>query len=234
MSNARTIIKGALRALGRIGRGMDMSGDQATDGLEILNQLIASWSGENLVIPSRTTETLTYSTSKNEYTIGSGGDLDTVRPIQILDGYHRLNNQLDYAMEIMSFRRYADIGLKNISTFPERLYYEPEYPLGKIHFDYAPTTDLTLHLISMKPLTAIADLDTAIALPAEYDRALKFNLAMDLAPDYGMQISQSVLNAATESKRNIKRIARANREEVLSLDRGLRHKGGYNIYSDEY
>lgn len=233
MSNARAIISGSLRGLGRIGRGMAMTGDQGTDGLEILNQLIASWSGENLVLPYRTTESLSYSSSKNEYTIGSGGDLDTVRPIQILDGYHRLNGS-DYSMSLMSFRRYGDIGFKAIEGYPTRLYYEPVYPLGKIYFNLMPTTDLTLHLISMKALTAIPDLDTTIDLPAEYDRALKFNLMLDIAPDYGMSVSQEVINAARESKQNLKRIARANREEVLGVDNGLRKGSTYSIYTDGY
>ncbi len=233
MANARTIIKGALRGLGRIGRGMDMTAAQASDGLEILNQLIASWSGESLVLPFRTTETLTYAVSKNEYTIGTGGDFNTVRPIQILDAYHRLNN-IDYAMELMSFRRYADIGLKSIASFPTRLYFESEYPLAKLHFDLMPTTDLTLHLISMKALTSIANLDDTIVLPAEYDRAIKFNLMLDLAPDYGMKVSEEIVNSATESKRNLKRIARANREEILGVDNGLRSGNKYNIYADGY
>ena len=83
MSNPRSIIKGAFRALGRLGRGRDLTGDEATDGLELLNQLIASWKGEGLLLPYRTTEQLTYSTSKISYTIGSGGDFNTVRPVQI-------------------------------------------------------------------------------------------------------------------------------------------------------
>jgi len=212
---------------------MAMTGDQGTDGLEILNQLIASWSGENLTLPYRTTESLPYSSSQNEYTIGSGGDLDTVRPIQILDGYHRLNGA-DYSMTLMSFRRYSDIGFKSVAGYPTRLYYEPVYPLGKIYFDLMPTTDLTLYLTSMKALTVIPDLDTTIDLPAEYDRALKFNLMLDIAPDYGMSVSQEVINAARESKQNLKRIARANREEVLGVDNGLRKGITYNIYTDGY
>jgi len=234
MSNPRSIIKGSLRALGRIGRGRDMTGEQAADGLEILNQLLASWNGENLMLPFRTTETLTYASSKNEYTIGSGGDFNTVRPIQILDGYHQDSNGNSYSMEIMSFRRYQDIAYKSISTYPDRLYYESVYPLGRIFFDYQPTTDLTLYLTSMKEITAFADLDTTIGLPAEYDRALKFNLCIDLAPDYGMKVSDEIIMAAKQSKDAVKRIARANREEVLICDSALRGSGLFNIYSGTY
>lgn len=233
MSNPRSIIKGAFRALGRLGRGRDLTAEEGQDGLELLNQLIASWKGENLLLPSRTTEELTYSTSASTYTIGSGGALNTVRPIQILDAFHRENGS-DYSMEIMSFRRWGDIAYKGVGTYPERLYYEPEYPLGKIHYDYQPSTGLTLHLISMKEITAFADLTTTINLPSEYDNALRTNLAVMWAPDFGQSASQELMLSAVESKASLKRIARANREEVLTTDGGLRAKSRYNIISDRY
>lgn len=184
------------------------------------------------MIPYRTKEALSYSAVQSEYTIGSGGDLDTARPIQVLDAYHRDSNSIDYPMELMSFRRYGDIADKDVQNYPTRLYYEPEYPLGKIHFDYKPQTGLTLHLTSLKHLTSIATLDTDISLPPEYDRALKFNLMLDIAPDYGMKASSEIVNAATESKRNIKRIAKGNRESILVMDRALTGGAPYNIFND--
>jgi len=233
MSTPRTIITGALRGLGRIGRGRSMSADQASDGLEILNQMIASLNGQNLLLPYRTVETLTYSSSASSYTIGSGGDLNTVRPIQILDAYHTVGG-LDYSMEIMDFRRYNDITNKSISTYPERLYYEPVYPLGKIYYDYQPGTSYSLVLTSMKEIGAFASLDTSISLPSEYDKFMKFNLMVDLCPDYGMQIPDAVMVGATESKQALKRISAANRATTLNSDLGLRSVGQYNINSDSY
>ena len=233
MSTPRTIIKAAHRSLGRIGRGRDLNADQAADGLELLNMILGMMNGENLLLPSRTTEELTYSTSAISYTIGSGGALDTVRPIQILDAFHR-NGGIDYPLTIMSFRRWGDIADKTSSNTPERLYYEAEYPLGKIHYDYKPSTSDTLHLISMKMITAFTNLDTTIPLPPEYDAYLKSQLAIHLAPDYGMAVPQEVMYIAEKSEASIKRIAKANREEVLIADTGLLQGSGsgYNINTD--
>ena len=206
-----------------------MSAEQAADGLEILNQLLSSWNGENLMLPFRTTETLTYSASQSVYTIGSGGDLDTVRPIQIIDAYHD-NGGTSYPMRTMTLQQYNNIETKAISTFPERYYYEPVSTLGKLYFDFQPTTAMSLILTSMKEVTAFASLDTSIPLASEYDRALRTNLMIDIAPEYGMSVSQETMFSATESKAAIKRIARANRESVMSIDLGLRKSPTYSIY----
>lgn len=229
MSNARSIIKGSLRSIGKIGRGRSMTAEQADDGLELLNQLIASWKGEGLTIPFRTTEQLTYTTSKTTYTIGTGGDLSTVRPTQIISAFHRDGSGSDYPMRAMTLNEFNEIRYKDISTYPNRYYYESVYPLGNISFDYQPLTSHTLHLTSLKEISAFADLDTVIDLPAEYDRALRTNLAIETAPDYGQPVAQELINAAVESKANLKRLNGANRNDVMVIDLGLRKGNVGNI-----
>jgi hypothetical protein len=217
MSNPRSIIKGALRSLGRIGRGRDMSAEQASDGLEILNQLLASWKTENLLLPFRTTETLTYSASQTSYTIGSGGDLNTIRPSDIIDAYHT-DGSNDYAMTEMSMEIYNNITNKVNGSFPSRYYYESTYPLGRLYFDYTPGTSLSLVLVSMKEITAFADLTTTINLPSEYDLCLKTNLAVQLAPDYGIKAPDEVIGTAIMTKQNIKRLNKVNRVSTMTND----------------
>ena len=229
MSNARSIIKRSLQSIGKIGRGKDMTADQAADGLEFLNQLIASWKGEGLTIPFRTTEELTYLTSKTSYTIGTGGDLSTVRPTQIISAFHRDGSGSDHPMRMMTLNEFNEIRYKDISTYPDRFYYESVYPLGIISFDYQPSTDLTLHLTSLKEITEFTDLDAEIELPAEYDRALRSNLTIETAPDYGQSVSQEIMLTAIESKTNIKRLNKANRNDVMTIDIGLRKGNIGNI-----
>ena len=234
MSNSRSIIKASLRSIGKIGRGMAMTAEQEQDGLELLNQLIASWKGEGLTLPFRTTETFSYSglglSPATSYTIGSGGDFDTVRPVQIVDAFHRDTSDSDYAMREMTLQEFNDISYKPVGTYPDRYYYESEYPLGKIHFDYQPSVNLTLHLVTLKEITAFADLTTTIALPAEYDRALRTNLAVELAPDYGTTVSQELMYSATESKANIKRLNSSTRLNTMTMDTGLLKGRAGNIY----
>ena len=235
MSNARSIIKRSLQSIGKTGRSRDMTADQAADGLEFLNQLIASWKGEGLTIPFRTTETFNYGnlglTSQTSYTIGTGGDLSTVRPTQIISAFHRDSSSSDYPMRMMTLNEFNEIRYKDIATYPDRFYYESVYPLGIIYFDYQPRTDLTLHLTSLKEITEFTDLDAEIELPAEYDRALRSNLTIETAPDYGQAVSQELMLTALESKANIKRLNKANRNDVMTLDIGLRKGNIGNIYN---
>jgi hypothetical protein len=124
-------------------------------------------------------------------------------------------------MREMTLNEFNAISYKNISTYPDRYYYEPTYPLGTIYFDYKPSTDLTLHLTSHKEIASFLDLDQALELPDEYARALRTNLAIETAPDYGQKVSQELINSAVESKANIKRLNKGNRLDVMTIDTGL-------------
>ena len=77
----------------------------------------------------------------------------------------------------------------------------------------------------------VTDLDAEIELPAEYDRALRSNLTIETAPDYAQAVSQELMLTALESKANIKRLNKANRNDVMTLDIGLRKGNIGNIYN---
>jgi hypothetical protein len=64
------------------------------------------------------------------------------------------------------------------------------YPLLTVYLWPAPVTSATLEVHSYKPLTSIATVGTTVALPPEYERALKMLLALDLAPEYEVKLTQ--------------------------------------------
>jgi len=230
MADVRDLVKGALRSIGRVGRGKPMSAEAGADGLEILNQMLSYWATESLMVPVRTTEAFTYPSQKSTYTIGVGGDLDTVQPIQIVAAFHR-DNGTDFPMKSMSLKQFNAIRVKAISTYPTRYYFSPGLALGEISFDYEPSTSYQLHLTTLKALTAFTSLNDAVTLPAGWEFAIRTNLAVALASDYGMAASQSVQIDAMNSKKSIKRIAKANREETLVMDSGLTHGNSFDILS---
>jgi hypothetical protein len=55
-------------------------------------------------------------------------------------------------------------------------------------------------------LSQFADTATDYTLPTGYKRALEFNLAVEVAPDFRAQVSPYVAGAASNSKRLIKRM----------------------------
>lgn len=229
MATVRDLVHGALRSIGRVGRGKPMSAAAAADGLEILNQMLSFWSTESLMVPARVTEVFTYPSVKNTYTIGVGGDLDTVAPTQIITAFHR-DNGTDFPMKSMSLNRFNAIRVKAVGTYPTRYYFSPDLPLATISFDYRPATQYELHLTSLKAITAFSSLNDIVVLPEGFEFAIRTNLALAIASDYGMSASQQTQIEAMQSKKSIKRIAKANREDTLIMDSGLSQNNNFNIY----
>lgn len=222
MATALDIIKGALRNLGVLGRGASLSAEDSANALEALNQLLGTWSAEGLMVVSRTREELPIATQASSYTIGSGGDLNTVRPVSIEAATIR-DGGTDYPLRLITVERYNQIATKSAAGRPERLYYESSYPLARLYFDLRPSTSSTLILDTLKPFTAFAGLTTAVSLPGEYERALKFNLAVDIAPEYGKGNSTpgAVIQNAGASKAAIENRNAASRVPALDIDAGL-------------
>jgi hypothetical protein len=112
---------------------------------------------------------------------------------------------------------YGDSGVAEESTTPEvsvaskspglgkivRLYYDPQYPLAKICFDYAPDEAVTFHVRTEKPLLSLASLDTVIDLPLEYKEALMYNLAVRVHTEEDTILSQIAVDIANVSKNTI-------------------------------
>lgn len=203
MATAQTIIDSALRKCG-IG---SPSSTQRTNGLEALNDMISSWSAESLIIPYNTTEALTLVVGKASYTIGSAGDFNTVRPLRIINAFIRDANNDDHPVDVtMTEAEYNAIVEKDADERPTKLYYDPQYSLGKIYFNYEPATAETLYLISEKAITELAALSTTVSLPDFYKEVLVYNLAIRLAAEFDNQLLPEVVQIAVLSKNNIENI----------------------------
>jgi hypothetical protein len=92
---------------------------------------------------------------------------------------------------------------------------------------------LEWHFISVEKLTQPAGLATALTFPPGYLRAFRYNLACEMAPEFGVEPSAQVQRIAMYSKRNLKRIN--NPDDIMALPYsivGTRQR--YNIYAGNY
>lgn len=211
MTTALDIITGAARLIGAVRMNEALAGHEAANGLVALNDMISSWSNNSLNIYARTLESLTLSTSAQSYTIGSGATLNTTRPVKIVSGSIRSGN-LDYDVEFISETEFESITLKSVSGgTPYYATYNNAYPTGTLRFYPMPTAGDVLRLLSEKPLTEFAALGTTVDLPPGTKKALRFNLALDLAPEYGIEPSKLVVKGAMESLGAIRLAAAKNR-----------------------
>jgi hypothetical protein len=96
-----------------------------------------------------------------------------------------------------------------------------------------PTRDLEWHFISVQELTQPVDLFTYLVFPPGYLRAFRYNLACEIAPEFGMEPSRTVQRIAMASKRNIKR--QNNPDDIMAMPYPIMGSPGrFNIYSGNY
>ena len=218
MATARSIIKQSLQKIGAIVKGETADADEFVDGLTTLNALVASWSNDSLLIYARLSESFPLVSGQSSYTIGAGGDFNTDRPLQLLTAFTRIGG-IDYDIDVISDTAFDAIIQKGLSnSIPEVLVYETSYPLGNITIYPVPTTG-TLHIRSEKELTQFASLDTAVDLPPGWERALVYNLALEITPEYGQPVDQLVYDTAMDSLNKIKTaVARNKTMDVFAFD----------------
>lgn len=222
MATARAIIRRALRKASVLSRGMPLSAEDANDGLEELNGLLASWSTDGLAVLARVRVTKTLSTGVATYTIGSGGDIDTARPLMVDAAYLRVDGS-DYPVRVIGSDRYDEVVRKGADRRPTRLYYEPGVTLGTIFLDGEPTSADVLHLTLLQSITAVASLDTEVAIAREAEDAVVYNLAVRMAPEYGKETSRSVTALAVQTKGDYECWVASFRVPQVAVDPTLRY-----------
>lgn len=198
MTTARDIIKRAMQKIGVLVKSEEPSADEANDALNSLNLLIESWSNDSSVITSRAWESFTLTAGVGTYSMGPGQTFNTTRPINIVTAYNR-NGGLDTPIGIITDEAYNSITFKTLTGIPQMLNYDNAYPTGNLRLYPVPSAAYTLFLLSEKPLASVTSLDTDINLPAGWERALIYNLALELAPEYNQQPDASVARIAADS-----------------------------------
>lgn len=228
---AGDIINSALRKLGVLAEGEVPSAAESADCLTTLDQMVESWNTERLSVYSTMDQVFTWPGSQRSRTLGPSGDFVGTRPIAMDEATYFKYAQISYNLKFINQEQYDSIPLKTSnSTIPQMLFVNTSYPDVELFLYPVPTGDLEFHFISVDPLTELAALTTVLAFPPGYSRAFVYNLALEIAPDFGANPSQDVRRIATVSKRNLKRIN--DPQDVMSFPNPiLGAPRGYNIYT---
>jgi len=188
------LIKRALRILAVIDPDEALEPKQLEDGLEALNQMLDSWNTEESVVPSKIL-TSTSITTRN-VTIGPGADVDVARPPKLVRGQVFVSiSSIDYELGEMTFEEYGQRADLVISGRPSRFYYDAASPTGTINFDLTPDQTYTLNVYTWKLLAqiALAQINETLILEPGFARAIVYNLALDLADEFGVTASENAV-----------------------------------------
>jgi hypothetical protein len=208
---------------------------QTADALINLNNMVSMLGADGLMY-AVSTESFTATVADPEYTIGSGADWDTARPINVISCYLRDSENYDWPIKVMAGKDYTRLSNKSWSARPSQLYFLPEYPVAKIIFDAAPDYAYTVVLELQKNFTEFALTTTTVTLPNEYKEALVYNLAVSLGEDWGRTIPNTVIVKAEQYKEIIASLIASQRKiPRAKFDfGGFRGAGGdYSVVTDD-
>ena len=226
----------ALRLLGVLAEGETASPETANDSLVALNQMIDSWNTERLSVFNTIDQVFLWTPYEIKRTLGPTGDFVGLRPVLLDDAtyYRDPQTNVSYGIKFINQQQYDGIAVKTVtSTYPQVMWINMEYPNISMTIYPKPTRVLEWHLISVQELTQPATLATDLAFPPGYLRAFTYNLAMEIAPEFGVEPSAQVKRIAMTSKRNLKRIN--NPDDVMALPYAIvATRQRYNIYAGNY
>jgi hypothetical protein len=229
-------INRALRLLGVLAEGETPSASVSQDSLMALRQMIDSWNTERLSIFNTQDQVFTWPAGEIQRHLGPTGDFVGNRPVLLDDAtyYRDPGTNVSFGIKFINQQQYDGIAVKTVtSTYPQVMWINMEYPNIQMTVYPRPTRDLEWHFISVEELTQPANLATAILFPPGYLRAFTYNLAMEIAPEFGVEPSPQVQRIAMTSKRNLKRIN--NPDDVMSMPYSLvATRQRFNVYAGNY
>jgi len=222
--------------LGVLAEGETPSAGTSQDALFALNQMIDSWGTEKLSTFTTQEQVFSWLPGLISQTLGPSGDFVGDRPVLMDDATYFVDAStgISYGIKIINQQQYDGIAVKTVtSTFPQVLWINTNYPNIDMHIYPVPTKVLEWHFISAAQLTQPATIATPLYFPPGYLRAFRYNLACELAPEFGVDPSATVSRIAMYSKRNLKRIN--NPDDIMSIPYAIvSTRQRFNIFAGNF
>lgn len=229
-------INGALRLIGQLAESEVPTAAASQDALTALNQMIDSWNTERLSVFSTQDQVFSWAPDLISRTLGPSGDFVGNRPILFDDSTYFKDpaSGISYGIKFINQQQYDGIAVKTVtSTYPQVIWVNMTYPNVEMYLYPKPTKVLEWHFVSVEELTQPATLTTTLAFPPGYLRAFRYNLACEIAAEFGVEPPPTVARIAMTSKRNLKRIN--NPDDIMSLPYsivGTRQR--FNIFAGNF
>ena len=226
----------ALRLLGVLAEGETPSAATSQDALVAMNQMIDSWNTERLAVFCTQDQIFTWPAGQYIRTLGPTGDFIGLRPVLLDDAtyFRDPGTNVSFGIKFINQQQYNGIAVKTVtSTYPQVCFVNMGFPNVTLSIYPRPPRDLEWHFVSVQELAEPASLSTDLFFPPGYMRAFAYNLAMEIAPEFGVEPSPQVQRIAMTSKRNLKRIN--NPDDVMSMPYAIvATRQRFNVYAGNF
>lgn len=199
------LIRSSMRLIGAIATGETPTADETADGLLVLNDMLENWSTETLSVWGSSNQTFNLVANQRTYMVGPAGNWNTVRPTGIDSAYCTFSG-VDFPIGVISQELYNSIELKSMAQpIVEKLLYVNDFPSGVVTVWPVPSQSIPITLTLSRVLTSPVTATDTLSGPPGFLKAIRYCLAVEFAPEFGVEASPTVLTVAADSKGDYKR-----------------------------
>lgn len=235
---AGDIVATSLRRINAIAPGENPTAAEAAAGLECLNDMVDSWQIERLMLYAVIRQEF-YNPPQQTYTVGPGADIDIPRPVRI-DRYgvmllNNPNQPLELPMQKINEQTWLMIPVKDIpSTVPRCVYDDNGFPWRTLWLWPIPAVMVGVILYYWGSVSQFRDLATNYEFPQGYADALKYNLPLRLAMEFGGFIPPTLPAMAAQAIAKVKSVNHDPARYELRCDDAIITvgRGRYNWLTD--
>ena len=202
--NRTKVINGALRALGVLRAGDSVENDPTleADCAEALNLMLKSWQNLGIQLWTRKQQTVPFTTATSSVNFKTpGGGVNIAPPLRIIDAY-RKDTSSDVPMTLLSRLDYDQLSNKASNGVPTQFFYDYQATEGTLYVWPAASSNTNIVVTYHKPFDDMDSNVDSLDFPQSWQEAVKWNLAMRLAPEFGRQVTQEIAILATQTLSN--------------------------------
>jgi hypothetical protein len=186
------LIKASFRLIGVGHRGESVPADEINDASEALNIMIKAWQADGLQLWKREDASITLSDGVSTYTLGPTGSIVMQRPLRILECVRRDTSNIDVPLNKLSKQEYTTLSNKFNAGTPVSYHYDPQLDNGEFTIWQTPDADIaaeyTIEIVYHIPFEDMDSTTDNFDFPVEWLEAIKYGLAIRLAPEYGIDL----------------------------------------------
>jgi hypothetical protein len=235
-----TVIRRSLRALAVLAPAEPLQAQEAEDALGVMASMLDTWRTQKLLCYVVTYTDYPLVVGQQVYTLGPGGDFAQSRPVFVdrVSTVRRPGEKQELEQPLIVLRsalEWQAVRPKPIdSAWPTKVYIDTDFPLKHLRFwPVVQAGPLYARIYWWQSISGLADLATEYEFAPGYEEAIVYNLALRLAPEFGVDASPLVRELAAARMGDVKRTNL--NADILVLDRALPgRRRFYNYLTDMF
>ena len=205
MATVNDLIIRAMQIIGALSTGQTPSSDDANVCFLNLNEMIDGWNTErlNLYVPSSFSGNLV--NAQQSYAIGpAAADFPTTNSLILIQTAALVTvtgQTIRTPIAILNSEEWARLTEKGLTGYqPDKMWCDYAFPISNMLFHPIPNRAVAIELYIWNILAQFVNLTDTVSFRPGYYEALAYNLALKIAPQFGLAQDQTNVQLATTYK----------------------------------